>query len=405
MAKIRPKSKKSKKSQKSILNTVAPAPRKRMPLRSWSDYLKDATELQHTGQPTDALKPAQTALSLLEALSPPRPLPALTVIAEIYIELGDIDAARSHFLRAIELDPDGAVPESEGGGAEKFLWLAQLCEEGGEESVRWFERGVGVLRRDIGALEGSAGKEYVGETATLLEEKRRKLASALCGIIEVYMTDLALSPSAESNCESLITDALLSAPHSPEPLQTLASVRISQLRLADARAALSRSLELWQHLPPDAPDVPDFPTRVSLARLLLETEMEDAAIDVLERLVGEDDGSVEVWYLGGWGLYLMGRKKKEAAGVTAAAGEGGDWRVLWIASREWLRNSLKLYEVLEWEDERLKDHALELVEGLDAELGGAGEENEEEEEGVADGIDGEDDEWEDEDGDLEMEGT
>jgi tetratricopeptide (TPR) repeat protein len=400
MAKTKPNNKKSKKSrQKSILNNVVPSPKKQRASLSPENLLTEATALLHTGQAAEALPLAQRALSLLNPLSQSSKaaLPALNLLAQIDIELGDIDAARSNFLEAVPLDPDGTVPEDEGGGAEKFLWLAQLCEEGGEESVRWFERGVDVLQREIGSLK-SLGEE----AEALLEEKQKKLASALCGIIEVYMTDLALDPTAESRCESLIASALLHAPHSPEPLQTLASIRISQLRHADARAALTRSLELWQHLPPDAAGVPDFPTRVSLARLLLETEMGDAAIEVLERLVGEDDGSVEVWYLGGWGLYLMGERKKTGLVEGAEEGDGEDWRVLWIAAREWLQNSLKLYQILEWEDERLRDHALELVEGLNAELGGAGEENGEG--SAAEGAD-KDDEWEDEDGDLDMEGT
>ncbi|KAI9767267.1 MAG: hypothetical protein M1840_005867 [Geoglossum simile] len=398
MAKTKPNSKGSKKSRrKSVLNNVVPSPKKQRASLSPENLLTEATALLHTGQATEALPLAQRALSLLNppSLSTKAALPALNLLAEINIELGDIDAARSNLLEAVPLDPDGTVPEYEGGGAEKFLWLAQLCEEGGEESVRWFERGVDVLQREIGSLKSS--KE---EAETLLEEKRKKLASALCGIIEVYMTDLALDPTAESRCESLIASALLHAPHSPEPLQTLASIRISQLRHADARAALTRSLELWQHLPPDSAGVPDFPTRVSLARLLLETEMGDAAIEVLEGLVGEDDGSVEVWYLGGWGLYLMGEGKKKT-GLVERVEEGGgeDWRVLWIAAREWLQNSLKLYQLLEWEDERLRDHAQELVESLNAELGGADEEGGEG--SAAEGTD-EDDEWEDEDGDLEM---
>ena len=77
---------------------------------------------------------------------------------------------------------------------EKFLWLAQLSEEGGEESVRWFERGVEVLRREIGDLEERlGGVKGVGreEIEEALEEKRRKIAGALCGIVEVYMTDLS----------------------------------------------------------------------------------------------------------------------------------------------------------------------------------------------------------------------
>lgn len=110
------------------------------------------------------------------------------LIAEIHVELGDVDAAREYFLRAVDLDPEGEVPEAEGGGAEKFLWLAQLCEDGGAESVGWFTRGATVLRREIGALEADEARPDLQLTA---QEKRRKLANALCGVVEVYMTDLS----------------------------------------------------------------------------------------------------------------------------------------------------------------------------------------------------------------------
>ncbi|KAF6236872.1 hypothetical protein HO173_005163 [Letharia columbiana] len=54
-----------------------------------------------------------------------------------------------------------------------------------------------------------------------------------------------------------------------------------------------------------------------------------------------------------------------------------------VSSREWLRQSLKLYELVEYEDERLKDHAMELVEELDAIIGEGGE----------DEVDGGEEEW------------
>jgi hypothetical protein len=75
--------------------------------------------------------------------------------------------------------------------------------------------------------------------------------------------------------------------------------------MEDAQSALRRSLETWQDLPPEHPDVPDYPERISLARLLMEAQMEEEALEVVERLVGEDDESIEAWYLGGWCLYLM----------------------------------------------------------------------------------------------------
>lgn len=98
----------------------------------------------------------------------------------------------------------------------------------------------------------------------------------------------------------------------------------------------------------------------------MEVEMEGKAVPVLERLVTEDDESVEAWYLGGWCHYLQAEK-------------GADSKE---TSREWLRNALRLFRQQEYEDDKLKEHAQELVANLDGELGGP----------VAD-----DDEWEDED--------
>lgn len=40
-----------------------------------------------------------------------------------------------------------------------------------------------------------------------------------------------------------------------------------------------------------------------------------------------------------------------------------------VASREWLKQSLKLYARLDYEDERLKLHAIDLIQDLNKELG------------------------------------
>jgi len=129
-----------------------------------------------------------------------------------------------------------------------------------------------------------------------------------------------------------------------KPWQTLANVRISQERMEDAKAALKRSLDLWRDLPPESPVVPDFPTRVSLARLLMEADMDIDAIEVLERLVGEDDTSVESGILVVGPVY-HGEKQKN--------GEGESWRVSRISSRQWLNQSLLLFKQQDYEDERL----------------------------------------------------
>src|SRR5690606_10521398 len=94
--------------------------------------IEAATHLQ-TSQPEEALVSAKRALGLLQPTSEPTlaALPALNLLGEIYVELGDPDSAREAFTAAINLDGDGTND-----GAEKFLWLAQLNEEGGAKSVQ-----------------------------------------------------------------------------------------------------------------------------------------------------------------------------------------------------------------------------------------------------------------------------
>lgn len=191
------------------------------------------------------------------------------------------------------------------------------------------------------------------------------------------------------------------APESPEPLQTLASVRISQLKFNNAREALARSIQLWKDLEPEDPRVPDFPSRISLSRLLMESEMEEDALEVLERLITEDDSSVEAWYLGGWCLHLLSQKGDATAGDSIEGDNASKDASLAHSSRDWLKNCLKLYELFNYEDDRMRDHALEIVESIDRVLGPT-------EEGK-DPVESDDEgEWEDEDineDDEEMEGT
>jgi len=385
MAKTKPNNKKSKKREKSALHRVAGSPSKTStPPESPSILLAQATVALQQGDVAAAVKPAKRAASLLD-LQSEEALPALNLLGEIHIELGEIDAARQYFLQAAAIDEDGTVSEDVGGGAEKFLWLAQLSEEGGQDSVNWFEKGAVCLRIQIQHLLEQKKLDKAREL--LVEEKTRKLTGVLCAMVEVYMTDLSWEEDAEQKCEALVTEGTMVAPGFPEPWQTLANVRISQERMEDARAALKRSLDLWRDLPPESSVVPDFPTRVSLARLLMEADMDVDAIEVLERLVGEDDTSVEVWYLGGWGLYILGEKQKSGK-VKVENGDGESWRVSWISSRQWLTQSLALFKQQDYEDERLGEHAKELLAKLNSNLGGEGTNGDQDEEG---------EEWEDED--------
>lgn len=353
--------------------------------RSIEELLTEAASLLEQSQPDLALPLAEEALNRLEAerLSKQEPttddllqlaaqgkptLPTtLTLAAEVHLALGDAHSARTRFEKAVTIDPDGALVS-----ADPWLWLAQLCEQGGNKSIVFFEKGCDVLRNEIEVLQESM-IENDQEGISILAERRSQLADALCGMTEVYMTDLSWETDAEQRCETLVTEAVTVCPEglSAGVLQTLASVRISQQRVDEARAALKRSLAIWKDIPSEVEDEarPDFATRVSLSRLLMEVDCEVDALGVLEGLVKEDDQSVECWYLGGWCQVLMGDKP-----VT-------DQTKLLEQAKAWIDNCLRLYKVQEYEDDRLQEHALELKQKLNNELG----------------IEGDDDAWEDED--------
>jgi len=338
MAKTKPSNKdkkksKSRKREKSLLHSTGGLSRNPhaaaslpTPAESPSTLLAAATALLHTSnEPVEALTLAAKALQ-----QSPTSLAALELLGEIYVELGNVEKAYTLYSRAAALDPSGAHESAGGSGPEKFLWLAQLSPEGGADAVGWYEKGVSVLQELIGARDsGSAGAEDARAHGDLAERGlERKLVSALCGLAEIYMSDLCMEADAEARCESYVTTALLAAPDSAEALQTLASVRISQQRLPDAVAALERAVAVWKELSPESPDMPSYAARITQARLLIETEQYETAVEVLERLQAEDDQLPDLWYLGGWTLFLLGERERPRR-------EG--WAELWEAAREWLK--------------------------------------------------------------------
>ncbi|KAL0936604.1 TPR domain-containing protein [Colletotrichum truncatum] len=349
MAPTRPNKKSKKRTEKKAANPAL--------------HLAEAVTKLQEGELEKAVSAAKKALDGTGS-GGDYELAAINLLGQISIEMGEIDDARAHFLKAVELDQDGSLDERIGGGPEKFLWLAQLSEEGGQDSVNWFERGASSLRGQIQALVDLPKRN--AEQEAQLEEKKRKLGGTLCAVAEVYMTDLSWEADAEQRCEALITEAGLVAPDLAETWQTIANVRISQEKTDEAKAALTRSLELWINLPPLDPHVPDFATRISLVRLLLEVEMEQEAIEVLERLVGDDDQSVEAWYLGGWALFILGEKFKNK---KLESQDQDEWKVTWSTSRRWLMRCMNLYAAQEYEDERLGEHSKELFAAINKELG------------------------------------
>ncbi|KAL1878675.1 hypothetical protein Daus18300_001950 [Diaporthe australafricana] len=355
--------------------------------------LAEATALLEQGDAPGAVTTARQALDAALENDDTRACAAHMLLGEINVELGEIDTARAHFLDAAKLDEDGALAEELGGGPEKFNWLAQLSEEGGADSVGWFEKAAACLRAEIQALEaaaaearrkGSAHRTAEEEIEKAATEKKHKLSETLCAVAEVYMTDLSWEEDAEARCEALITEATMLAPELPDAWQTVANVRVSQSRRDDAVAALERSMALWTDLEPEDPGVPPFPSRVGLTRLLIECDLQQKAVEVCDRLVLDDDGSVESWYLGGMAHYTLGEKGKLEASSTKIGDNGAEakdkWKKEWVRARQWLSQCLLLFEAQEYEDERLGEHAKELLATVNAEVGDLPDEDEDEDE-------------------------
>ncbi|KAL9086131.1 MAG: hypothetical protein Q9159_004311 [Coniocarpon cinnabarinum] len=342
-----------------------------------SSLLAQAQSSLSTNDLDAALRAAQKAAQLLQVPSAQSPcleqLPAFEVLGVVYLELGDPTTAQDSFLLASQVDPDG-----EHAGAEKFLWLAQLSEEGGQDTIQWLERGIKCLQRSSDQLaqllqDGSAEGPRQEEIRTELRIITDKIANALCSAAEVYMTDLSFEDDCEEKCERFAEQAAKVAPSSPVVLQTLANIRVSQQRIEEARQLLEQSMSIWDRSsgtkrpgPTDEEaqsddeeesgdigfsDMPDFATRISLCRLLMEVEMSPRALSILERLTEEDDSSVEAWYLGGWCQHLIISDDNSAQEDEVDGLQGCE---------KWLQRCLEEYGKQQYEDDRLRDHATTL---------------------------------------------
>jgi tetratricopeptide (TPR) repeat protein len=139
------------------------------------------------------------------------------------------------------------------------------------------------------------------------------------------MIILSEEEDAEIQCEKAITKAFEWSPNYLEAQLCLANLRLCQCRSDEARDIVRRSLSSWYIAPLESEDesneakedhvkekrfpmndleMPLFSQRLSTAKLCIELELYEEALNVLETLLAEDDGDAEIWYLFGWTYYL-----------------------------------------------------------------------------------------------------
>ena len=243
---------------------------------------------------------------------------ALNGLADCMMSMGDKDTAVDALRKSIALAPDGL--------AERYMNLGQLTE--GAEALQWLEGGVKILRNEwqvateaAGGKKGNGGKKARSAAAaearggsssggggsssvpatTQALEATHALASALCSVAEVYLTDACDEPDAEAKCEAAAGEALaLIAPlpaesRIAEPFVTAASLRLSQERGEEACALLADALAILRAADESSP--PSYDLRLSAAKLLMEVGQPNEAAEVLQGLRLEHDDQLEAWYL------------------------------------------------------------------------------------------------------------
>jgi len=164
--------------------------------------------------------------------------------------------------------------------------MGQILE--GKEALTHYKKGLELLMRE----KENAKDEQ--ERKSMVE----RIVSGLSAMVEIYMTDECFDENAESECQRLLTEALLLDPINTEALQLMASFKISQQNYEEALNYLIRSKNTW--IDKAVEDMPSYEFRTQCAKLCLELEQWETASDVLDLLLEEFDENAEVWYLAGF---------------------------------------------------------------------------------------------------------
>ncbi|XP_024123082.1 probable assembly chaperone of rpl4 [Oryzias melastigma] len=365
------------------------SPQERMKLRMHEKAKKKTSEkysvdqlLEKTEEYMDSFDFEMAGLFCQRALDvDPNNLQALDMQGHICSELGDTQKAKGVFLRAVELSPDE--------GHSKYMYLGQIHT--GSEAVGYYTKGIQVLLSTLEKQESKSAQ--AGAAAAPVEDQElpseKDVSVAYCSIAEIYLTDLCMEEGAADKCRESIEMALKYQHDNPEALQLMASYLFSAERNQEGKEYLLKSVGTWlpaqkqstssSSAEEDAQKViPPYESRITTAKLLIECEEYEMAVDVLEGLLEEDDEVVQVWYLSGWVCYLQWEKAKEqqeAEGREVTGEEKEEWEALQEAARSYLTNAKKLYSKLRCDDKPMLEHTEQLL----GELGGDMEPQEEDE--------------------------
>ncbi|BGP44695.1 hypothetical protein JCM10450v2_000509 [Rhodotorula kratochvilovae] len=370
MGRTKQRSKKASKAEAHAATTPAPSTSAQQPASiTVEDLLVQSAELIASLNYDGAKQHCLHAIELATRVAQDKPeeadprmlRDALEILGTIELELSEIDEAREHFALSIQLASSLADPSP-----APHLYLAQISQTP-QESLAHFGAALAILQDKLAAMEqaklGGDGGAGAQEDAEDEGEIRRSASRALVGMTELYLTDLCFEPEAEQNCEKYLAQAAEIDPTDPEVYQTLASVRLSQQREEDAKAALNQGWELWRNLEAESALYPPAASRLACAKLFLELGVHVAALEILHQLEGEDDENPEVWYLSGWAWWLLGESRAETPATEDEESQGECWSEAKLCLQNYL--TLEERDPSETDAEQMK-HVQELLGKLDA---------------------------------------
>lgn len=258
------------------------------------ELLGKAEELMLTYQPELAEKFYKRALEMQ-----PSSTDALDAYGSFLLEQDRFDEAKPLFLRSIELDPLG--------DAAKYMFMGQLCE--GLEATQYYGKGIELMQAQLKSVQAQKPSKAKREQLLMLKQQ---ISAAYCSIAEVFLTDACFEDQAEEECERALAAAISADPDNPEPLQTLASVRMSQKRPTEALEIMNKSYAKWRDVEHDFQPSMEF--RHNAAKLFLEMEQHETAAEIWEIMIEEDDTVAEVYYF----LGLAYKKSSPADSLECA---------------------------------------------------------------------------------------
>lgn len=248
----------------------------------------------------------------------PQDMMILDALGAFLAEAGPQQEAITALQQAVQKQPDQ--------GFEKYMYLGQLLE--GPEAVSSIRNGVAVLQQQQTAAEGEER-----------EEATELLAEALCSLAELLLGTAEDVSTVAAECQQVLATAGHLQPDSPQPLQVLASLKVELQKPDEALQHLRDSMQKWfpalqrmladpdeseadesnpdeSALDEDEQDLdaqlPSFEFRFETAKLLIELdETTEAAVQILDSLIEEDDSVPNVWYM--LAMCLLGGGQTEAA--------------------------------------------------------------------------------------------